>query len=152
MKKGLDFMFGKDISLREINPDNNALKNEYVDNLMTTAMMVVPPLDQIFGNLIVVQGFTAASKLYKEILPKEKPERTKANMYEIRHTLGYGLCLTWEGYDVDRALAFAKEFLKSTTENVNFLIYNSYIGFYRSVVDRKIVRCIDDTFKIVIKE
>lgn len=150
MREDLGYIFAKGVTLREINPDNNALKNEFMDNLMTTCSMLLISADSVFDKISVVRGFISAGKLYNEILPAAG--RSKCNQEEIRHTLGTALEITWEGFDPDKALDFCKEYIKLTDIPVKFIVYNNSLGFYRDVPSQKILRKLDDRVKVIIAE
>lgn len=149
-KPAFEFVIAQGVTLSELNPENNALKNEYADNLITTAMIILLDIWRRFNGIKITKGFVSSGKMYKEILPKTG--RVKPTVYEKKHTLGLALEITWPDYDTDRALEYCKDFLKRTDQKVHFVIYNDRIGFYRRNNTQMLSRDLDGQFAIIMKK
>ena len=94
-------MFADNITMSELNPHNFALKNDYISNLVSTALAVIPYANLMLGKdkVFVTNGFLSRSYIQQELnLPKRKVE----DMY--KHAEGKALEITWEDFDVESAI------------------------------------------------
>lgn len=56
-----DFQIVPSVGLWQLNPMNHALRNDYIENLMHLAVVVLPDLYAKYGSVNVVEGFVSKS-------------------------------------------------------------------------------------------
>ena len=147
MNDSAGLVFARGVNLYSVNPDNNALKNPYVDNLICTSLAVFTKLGNELPDtdLKVLKGFVSRSKLYSDARKKPSP-------YDVKHAKGLGIKVTWSGYDTALALDIAKKFYDESSNDFEILIYEDSIAFYRGIKYRKVVRMLeDDKYSVIYK-
>lgn len=145
MSDSMGLVFAKGIDMYSVNPDNNALKNQYVDNILCTSLAVFSKLVSVakhIEDMKVTKGFISRSKLYSSV---DKPSAR-----DVKHAKGLGLSVTWKGYEPEEALSISKKFFEESTNDFEIIIEDNQISFYRGVQYRKVLRLLNDGSKSVI--
>lgn len=106
--------FAEGVTLREVNPDDVALKCPYMNNLFVTCMNILPRLNEIVSNIEVVKGFTSEKKLKLKIA-NPSPE-------ELLFTKGLAIELTWPGYNSDKAISICKELFEQLSPQFKLVV------------------------------
>ena len=143
-------IFSEQITLHEINPHNFALKNDYISNLIDTAMLVIPPADALLPdrNLRVVTGFLSRSYILEQV---EKDTDLFTDL--IQHSEGLAIELTWDNFTPDEAIALARNYM-SVKMCVKILINNKKktISFFLKEEKNKILEKSINGIRLVYKE
>lgn len=95
--------FADNVTMAELNPHNFALKNDYISNLISTALNVIPYANLVIGKekVLVTKGFLSRSYIQQEL---QLPKRRVEDFY--KHAEGKAIEITWEDFDVESAIAF----------------------------------------------
>lgn len=115
------------VSISTLNPQNFALKNDYMDNLLSTAFMVFPIAIEVLGDrrFIIKRGFQSHAYITQEVEAAITSELFK-------HTKGLALEFTWEGWTEEDALIVAKALYQRMKEPVKIIVNSDnrtmYIG------------------------
>ena len=67
-----DFQIVPSVGIWQLNPMDYALRNEYLDNLLSLSVNVLPYFYNEFGNCLILEGFTNKSNLGETQLFKTK--------------------------------------------------------------------------------
>ena len=113
----MDLIFANGITLEDINRYEAALKNEYMDNLVSTGLSILPVIDQnLSGKQIKIkEGFIPKALLLDlhDVLTHSM----------ISHTKGLALKFTWTNYDYEEAYFLAHALYEYAEKNdLNFHI------------------------------
>ena len=127
-----NIMFADNVTMAELNPHNFALKNDYISNLISTALAVIPYANLIIGkeNIQVVRGFLSRSYIQQEMaLPKRRVD----DIY--KHAEGKAIEITWSDFDVESAINLTNYMIPIFTkegEKVKMVIdaVKSKLAFY----------------------
>jgi len=138
MNDSLGLVFARNVDLYSVNPDNNALKNQYIDSLICTSLAIFTKLGNDLPGIDfkVVKGFISRSKLFST--PDKKPDA-----YEVKHAKGLGIEITWDGYSSALGIDVAKRFFDESKNDFEILVFDNSIGFYRGIKHRKVVRMLE---------
>ena len=136
---------GVDIST--LNPHNFHLKNDYIDNLLSTAFLIFPKLKSIFGNTSVriEKAFLSASYVRNNF--------TTITDNLLAHTKGLAVEFTWEGFDNDSATQVALHLYDAIKEPVLIIIktFSNRLYVRRNVKEKKILEYNSTNEKRVIR-
>lgn len=137
MSDRYDLVFAEGITLTSVNPDNNALKNSYIDNLICTSMAVFtsPAIINKVSTPRVVKGFISRKKLYDG--------EGKVTSNETKYAKGLALEITWPEFNSVTAVEIAKYFFDKSPTDFEIHIKNDSIAFYRGVKIRKVLRILE---------
>ena len=114
-------VFANGVTLWEINPDNNSLKNSYQDNLLSTAFLLFPLVTQVLGaerRISILRGFVSSSALYNEY--------GNVTTELQRHTRGLAIQFTWDGWTEDEAHRLAMELYSHALKESDMPFYVIY--------------------------
>lgn len=120
--------FADNVTMTDLNPHNFALKNDYISNLVSTALMVIPIANAIVGSdsVMVKRGFLSRSYIQDELL--HKPVFNKADLY--KHAEGLGVSITWRDFDSDTAIRVCNEVIFAhPEEKIKMVIEDSTVTF-----------------------
>lgn len=110
-----EIKIGRKITYEDLNPHNFALKNRYVTNLLTTALAVIPTLeDFVGGSAYIKKGFT--SKGYTTY------EKGTPTPFESRLGEGLALVISVDPFDDMLVTAALKSVLRSSDARFKFTI------------------------------
>ncbi|MFA7142569.1 MAG: hypothetical protein WC175_01110 [Candidatus Dojkabacteria bacterium] len=129
MKNENDLIFADYIRLSNINPHNFALKNEYISNLITTCMNIIPVVNSIVGKECtrVTRGFLSRQYMLDNL---DIPERMFDDL--MKHSKGLALEMTFEPFDPDVSISVANAVIENDKQ-VKVIIDNKKrrISFFR---------------------
>lgn len=145
----MDFIFANGITLAHINQHNDALKNQYMDNMLSTAASILPMIE---------------SGLNDERIIVKKCFVSNAHMKELGHdvfdnlvqpfTKGLAIEVTWDDFNIETAHLVAHKLYDYCYKNK--LLYKIIINVkrksltvYRKERKLQIVEKINEKFKIV---
>jgi len=137
--------FTQGITIRSLNPDNYAMCNDYMDNVWTTGIQILPEISKGLIELKVVSCFTSASAI-----------RAKSKSFgwrERKVSQGLAISLTWYDWKHVTALAIAKKLLNEYHENVHVYINdsNKTITIYRRMRDNVIKEIVQGHTRTIFK-
>lgn len=130
-----DLMFAENCSIEQLNPHNFALKNNYIDNLISTGMTLIPRLSNYgIGQVTVLKGFLSRAYVTQNI---------GCFKYDFmhKHTEGLAVELTWDNFDVSDATSTALGLAETIPEPV-LLVVNTdkkSLAIYRDTLDQTVV-------------
>ena len=140
--------FADNVTMTELNPHNFALKNDYISNLISTALKVVPYANSMFGshNIKVKRGFLSRSYIQEELL-----NTTNTNISDLyKHAEGLGITISWINFDSDSAIALCNEVaIANATENIKMVISNQSVTFTFDNEKTEIGEVTKDGYRIV---
>lgn len=116
--------FAKGVSLNEINPDDVALKCPYMNNLVCTAMQILPIANTRIADIKILKGFVGLAKLNSEYKDKKIPAD------ELKHTQGLALRFTWRNYNKRDAIKLFKELYEKECNQTDGYIS----GYFKLVI------------------
>lgn len=129
MKNENDLIFAEHIRLSNVNPNNFALKNEYISNLMATCFSLIPTIVSVVGEdrVRVTRGFLSRQYMLDNL---DVPEKAFDDVF--KHSKGLALEITFEPYDPEISVALAKA-IEDSDNQVKIIIDNKKqrISFYR---------------------
>jgi len=143
-----DFKLTNKIDLSILNPYDVKLGNEYMDNLISTALSIIPLAFTMIGTeLEVVRAFYPKSRLEVDI-------GDRANAYDKKYTYGLALSFKWKSFTENSAIRIAIDMFDTLSEAGLHIIIDPYkeeLRLYRKMKDRKvfIITSIDNKKKII---
>ncbi len=137
-------IIAKGVSLSTLNPQNFALKNDYMNNLISTAFMAFPVAAEILGDrkFFVKRGFQSHAYVTEEVESAITSEL-------IKHTKGLAVEFTWEGWTEENALVVGKAIYQQIADPVNVIVntenrtvyvgrgYNNSVLMHRSLNENR---------------
>jgi len=102
------------ITFDSLNPHNFHLKNDYINNLLSTAFLILPVVANEVENIRIKKGFL--SKSYIRSLD------TEVKPYFYKHSVGLALELTWKDWDINTALLIADTLYSESEEKYKLII------------------------------
>lgn len=138
-------LFTHNISIRNLNPHNASLSNDYMDNLWTTGIQLLPEIgNQVLG-LKVLDAFKSASFI------KSKSDRF--GWRERKFSQGLAIKLTWDDWMFSVARAIADSIFDTYHEYVHCVIDDATksLTIYRRMKDRAIRELRLDTLHTIRK-
>lgn len=111
----MDVKFGENTTLQNLNPLNFALKNEYADNLLSTALLIIPKVEE-YHKVEVITGFIAKAHLASTFRINEH------NRWLRQHTVGLALQFTWDKFDMQDALKIANVLAETIIEPIYVIV------------------------------
>lgn len=134
------FKLTNEIGLEELNPYNVALKNDYLDNLLTTAFSVIPNIYPVIGYPIIIKRAFCSYRLMQNDHKPETPHLIE------KYTQGLGIRITWDQWDFHVAKEAANAVYANIPGNMHIVINNDekHISFYFNMHDRLICEALPD--------
>jgi len=125
-------LFTNDISIRNLNPHNASLSNDYMDNLWTTGIQLLPEIGRCVLGLRVLDCFKSASFI------KSKSDRF--GWRERKFSQGLAITLTWDDWMFSVARGLSDKILDSYDELVHCVIDDKRksLTIYRRMKDKAI--------------
>lgn len=119
-----------DTTLRDINPNNYALKVDYLDNLLSLWYLTIPATEKVLGNFKIIKGFSPMQKDCK----KENVDK-----YERYHWSGSGLGVTgdfinFNDKELNDLLIILLSYFKdedNPNDGITIIRYPDFIRFIR---------------------
>ena len=101
----------QNITLESLNPHNFHLKNDYINNLLSTAFIILPIVAEHVTGIEVTKGFLSRSYL-------RSPSRDiKISHVVYKHSIGLALELTWDNWTYEEALIVAEDIYERASDN-----------------------------------
>ncbi len=104
----------ENVTFNSLNPHNFHLKNDYINNLLSTAFLILPVIDELIEKVEVRKGFLSRSYV-RATIKNVKP-------YEYQHTIGLAIEVTWSDWSYDSALIVAEKLFSSIEEGLKIII------------------------------
>ena len=146
-----ELKFADNVTMRELNPHNFALKNDYISNLISTALNVIPYANEVIGSdrVRITRGFLSYSYITQEL---NIPSRLIKDI--IKHSEGMAIELTWKEFDNEEALVLAKTVvtelsLQHIQVKVVINTVKSKISFYFDVSNSEIGEDTSEGYRII---
>ena len=114
-------------TIEELNPLNFALKNTYISNLLSTALIVIPTATKVVGETVkVMTGFLSRAYI------KQTFEYTNKLNDILKHSEGLALEITWYDFTLEEATEIGKKVMTSSDTKIKALINlnRKSISFY----------------------
>ena len=95
----MKFILADGLTLRDINPYNHALKNDYLDNLLSLTLLVITSVRYILTDDIkinVIRGFISNQALNAEFKTITKDLH--------KHTKGNAIKISWKPFIIEHAI------------------------------------------------
>ncbi len=124
-----DIKFTKEISLIHLNPLNYALKNDYMSNLFSTGLLVLP----VLGSAIKYPMFVKKAMISRKVLFSTKPPSILELKLQDKFAEGLALSVGWDGFDIHEAIDASRSVINNADENVIVVVNDTdkYVSFYR---------------------
>lgn len=133
-----DLLFAPNIDMWSINPFNVKMGNEYLDNVISTALSIIPKVYNMIGSneLKITRAFVPKGKIIEE-------KGIDANSYERKFGQGLALSFTWNEYDQTIAMQMAMDLFDNFNEGDRgiHIVVNPItmeLSVYRKMKDKKI--------------
>ena len=138
IKNKNELIFGDNIKMNNINPHNFALKNDYISNLMTTCLSIIPVVNRVVGkeNSRVTRGFLSRQYMIDHF---EMSGSLQEDL--LKFSQGLALEMTFEPYDNDVAITIAhnvgesdrqvKVIIDNKKQKRSFFRNNSFFEIYQ---------------------
>lgn len=146
-----ELKFADNVTMRELNPHNFALKNDYISNLISTALNVIPYANEVIGSdrVRITRGFLSYSYIMQEL---NIPSRIIKDI--IKHSEGMAIELTWKEFDNEEALVLAKTVvtelsLQHIQVKVVINTVKSKVSFYFDVSNSEIGEDTSEGYRII---
>ena len=148
-----DVKFAENVTIESLNPQNFAMKNDYIDNLISTALLLIPKLCRVHDDLIITRGFISHAHMNANVVIGSH------NDYLRQHEKGLALEVSWSNFDVEDATKISVMMLESFNEPILIVVNtkDKKIGMYRRyLTDSSELRQLNDnayrtvkTFKVL---
>ena len=139
-----DLLFADGITYADVNPFNTKLGNDFISNLIPTCIAILPRVEKYSGrNVKLIMGFVSESNL------KTKYGMDSINWYWKKFAYGLGLAMSWDDWDILKAIEVSNKLYEAIPENIHIYISHAdkSISVLRKMKDRKIV--MQDDNKII---
>lgn len=110
-----DIVFAENVTIESLNPHNFAMKNEYIDNLISTAMLIIPKIACEHTGIRIIRGFVSAAYIRDNY-------NTDVADYVLKHANGLALEVTWDMFDLDDSTSVGLTLIDSIQEPLFVLI------------------------------
>lgn len=97
-----------EINVRDLNPYNFHLKNDYMENLLSTGFLILPILYEQVSNLKIINGFISSSFM--------RSKKRTLSQEDKRFTRGLALSVTFDNFE-EMALEVAEDLYHSFAES-----------------------------------
>jgi len=129
-----ELIFAKNVTIDNLNPHNFALKNEYITNLISTALNTIPYANDLLGvdSVVISNGFASYKYMNEVSLSNFVRNQKGCNNCMIQRELlfskGLAIGLTWKDFDPNIAIQVAK----------NILLNNDVINIVIDIIGKKL--------------
>jgi len=110
-----DIVFAENVTIESLNPHNFAMKNEYIDNLISTAMLIVPKIAMEHSGIRVLRGFLSNAYIRDNF-------KTDIADYVQKHSMGLAIELSWDMFDLDEATSMGLLLIEQVIEPLFVLV------------------------------
>jgi hypothetical protein len=140
-------VFAENVTIESLNPHNFAMKNEYIDNLISTAWLLIPKIARQQSGLRIVKGFLSDSYMRQHY-------RTDNADYILKHAKGLALEVTWDMFTADDATNVGHDIIRECLEPIYVIVDSSRkkICIYRRyLTDKSVLAQLVDGSQRVVK-
>lgn len=129
-----DVKFAENVSIENLNPHNFAMKNDYIDNLFSTAWLIVSKIGREQSGLKIIKGFLTAAYMREHY-------KTDGADYLLKHAEGLALEVTWDMFTTDDATSVGLMLINESLEPLFIIVdgQRKKICVYRKYLDSKSV-------------
>lgn len=134
MKYGV--VFAENVTIESLNPHNFAIKNEYIDNLLSTAWLLIPKIGVRQSGIRIIKGFLSEAYMRKHY-------KTDNALHLLQHSRGLALEVSWDMFTVDDALLVGHALMDECYEPLYIIIDPSRkkLCIYRKYLEDKSSLC-----------
>ena len=138
-----EIKFTNDISLEHLNPFNYALKNDYMCNLFSTGLAILPALARTITYPIYVKKAMTSRRV---LLSGNKPRNSIDLKLQEKFSEGLALCVSWDMFNASETIEAVQGVMSSLDENLIAVIDNTdnHVSFYRNTKDKVIYETTED--------
>lgn len=111
-----DVKFAENVTIESLNPHNFALKNEYIDNLLSTAWLLIPAIGREYGDLKIIRGFMS------EAYMRSQNYRVENAPHIAQHAQGLALEVTWTMFNTDDAINTGLDLINTSLEPLYVIV------------------------------
>lgn len=122
--KAKPLMFAKGVTFFDLNQFNHALKNDYINNLVSTAFKVFPLINPMIDKIRVVRGFV--SDAHAKAMGLNDP----------LFTSGLAIEFTWEEYNPEQAIVMFKTLMPRMAVGYELVIKPESVIIYSNESER----------------
>ena len=112
--KAKPLQFAKGVTMTELNQFNHALKNDFINNLISTAFKIFPFINTTVSNIRVVNGFVSEAHANAIGLIKSESDKDFTN--------GTAIEFTWSDYDREQAILMLKSLMPKMPDPFELLV------------------------------
>jgi len=128
--------FIENITIRDLNPHNCVLGNDFQDNLWTWGIQILPELSRYVMDIKVMRCF-ASEKYIKDVILKDDE---KFNWEWKKFAYGLAIKLTWNDWSFENASLVSNAIFDGYQEDTHCIIdeRDKSLTVYRRMRDKKI--------------
>jgi len=132
----MNFMLSEGVDMQSLNPMNFALKNDYIDNLLTIGMIISTNVNR---PITIVEGFVSRSKLTEDC----------RKGLDLNHATGNAISFTWDDFNEQNALGLGHRLLDLYQCSVVINMDKGVVSLYYSTKKRKFIYSNKNIYKIL---
>lgn len=130
-----DFKLSESISITELNPYNCALKNEYIDRILTLGMIVASNVPE--------------AKILSCFISEKKLRDENAKGFDLSHGIGRAITFTWEEFTESSAIVLANRLVNQYECTVEINVNTSIVRLVYKTKKNKIILISNNSVNII---
>lgn len=154
------------LTFSDLNPLNFSLKNDYICNLFSTGLLLLPKINACF-KFKIIRGFVSKSYIYETVTAEpmseksadkiellEYNERVKSLLYKHGEGLAIEIGLVGFKNTIEAMAEIVREIILDSKEKISAILMpdSNAISFFRGVKGTEIKICGKDFSRIVFKD
>ena len=120
--------FAKGVSIAELNQFNHALKNDYINNLISTAFKIFPFIDKVVDGIRIVNGFV--SDAHAKAMDMVRSSTHKA------FTNGTAIEFTWMSYNKEQTILMLTNLMNEMPPGFELCVKDDSIIIFNKKSDK----------------
>ena len=134
--------FADNVTLRELNKNDVALKCPYMNNLFATSMQILPLMNEVVSNLFIVRGFESEKK--------QKYDKSVVTEVDKLFSKGLAIELSWPNYKPDVAIEYCKDLIERIgSDDFNIVVTPISIVYHYDKESRALVQEFEENKKTI---
>ena len=147
--KASNINFAHGVTIYELNSYNCALKNDYINNLISMAFKILPLYNTIVGGIEITQGFISEAMAKDTDFIKSERDRNFCK--------GLAIEFTWAGYTVDSAITLTKQYMSQIKGSCDLVITDRALQIHFAKKDKTLYQRIKNSnneieYRMIVKE